>query len=498
MKIHQISLNFKQNLSLPVLPQNTGASESSVQKPVQMSSTSSGLRAYVLPFDNTSKNRFDKAKAYLRTRTAEITKSNKNALKAKGASCFNWNKLDGIQDGIKVFDGMRIKDIAFAAGILGEIMLNRGCYEQCVHCFTGAQPPICEDEKHINKMSWENFESLMNGFKELNERLGFSIFEPRRNLRYDITLFHDSDCSITYLKDINGKVHDFIELQRILYDTTGRPTLFDTAGWDIKDNPGNKETQKRMERYVDYYKQFGMDNMTFNLSVNPFHGTYARSVENHDNELRKKYINRMANVLFTLSPLAFEPNFQFLARALPNGTEGMEGFCEDDLRQLYDEIFDKLKDLYKKDPANEQKVVKTTAEAEQILEQYRLRLKNVETSLNFVARLREFGKNNAKIRELIEKYDKTYEQAPLIFNSYHTKGLIDANGRFYLADNDRVIYPSEIQFNFENRDKETAALAPNFTEVTITPKDIDDYFKQTFILDDDPIKPDSYILLPYH
>lgn len=221
---------------------------------------------------------------------------------------FDLNKLDGIQEGINVFKGLNMKEIAFVADTVAEITVNRGCRNICAHCYASAKAPIKETANQINKMSWNDFTSLTDGFEELNKRVGFPVVVQKKNKHAMAIPFHDADCSSIILKDNEGKEHDFIDIAERLDKAFHLPVLFDTAGWNIQD----VKAQKRMEKYVEYYSK--PENFKklegFNLSVNPFHAMYAKSLElkqNRKPELAEKlydlYTTRMANVLFTLTPL---------------------------------------------------------------------------------------------------------------------------------------------------------------------------------------------------
>lgn len=93
---------------------------------------------------------------------------------------FDLNKLDGIQEGIKVLDGLNMKEIAFVADTIAEIPVNRGCRNICAHCYANAKAPVKETANTINKMSWNDFTSLTDGFEELNKRVGFLLLFKRR------------------------------------------------------------------------------------------------------------------------------------------------------------------------------------------------------------------------------------------------------------------------------------------------------------------------------
>lgn len=389
---------------------------------------------------------------------------------------FDLNKLDGIQEGIKVLDGLNMKEIAFVADTVAEITVNRGCRNICAHCYASAKAPIKETANQINKMSWNDFTSLTDGFEELNKRVGFPVVVQKKNKHAMAIPFHDADCSSIILKDNEGKEHDFIDIAERLDKAFHLPVLFDTAGWNIQD----VKAQKRMEKYVEYYSK--PENFKklegFNLSVNPFHAMYAKSLElkqNRKPELAEKlydlYTTRMANVLFTLTPLQKNPNFEFIARSAANDSKVPKGFKEKDLRALYMDILEKVNNLYKKDMKSAQKVVKNEDEAFEYFNNYYKRLENISPTIGMSARAEKFVDKNDEIVKFGEKRKqqniKDIQSLKRIKDlrkinkdmERHFYGIIDANGDYYLTTF-RTSFPTEIKFNFENKGKTTAPIAP--------------------------------------
>ena len=389
---------------------------------------------------------------------------------------FDLNKLDGIQEGINVFKGLNMKEIAFVADTVTEITVNRGCRNICAHCYASAKAPIKETANQINKMSWNDFTSLTDGFEELNKRVGFPVVVQKKNKHAMAIPFHDADCSSIILKDNEGKEHDFIDIAERLDKAFHLPVLFDTAGWNIQD----VKAQKRMEKYVEYYSK--PENFKklegFNLSVNPFHAMYAKSLElkqNRKPELAEKlydlYTTRMANVLFTLTPLQKNPNFEFIARSAANDSKVPKGFKEKDLRVLYMDILEKVNNLYKKDMKSAQKVVKNEDEAFEYFNNYYKRLENISPTIGMSARAEKFVDKNDEIAKFGErrkqqnikdiqslKRIKDLRKLNKDMNN-HFYGIIDANGDYYLTTF-HTSFPTEIKFNFENKGKITASIAP--------------------------------------
>lgn len=377
--------------------------------------------------------------------------------------------IEGIQKGIKVFENLSMPQINFIAQTLTEVAIQRGCNNMCTHCYAQAMPPSYQksDEK-INKISFEDFDNFCNGFKELNKRLGFNIFQDSRN-SYK-TLFHDSDSSMIFLEDKNGKTYDYLDLAKKVNETTGQTVLFDTAGWNIQD----KKTQARMEKLVE--KALTSDEYSFiefNISANPFHSLYSRSLKHHsennpekEQKFRDIYTTRMANVLFTLSPLTEKYKIDLISRALPDNMDNAEGYREKDLKQLYNEIIRKLANKYKEDfDSGNKKVIKDKEQIKKYLMHFKSKLFFVETDLGVNGRLADI---------ITDKENDLYRYSKLSeYNDPHTaskefsSGIIDINGKYYVT-NWYETYKTDIQLNYKNKDKKTADISPNLRKNPIT------------------------------
>ena len=394
---------------------------------------------------------------------------------------FDLKKLDGIQYEIKVFEKLSIKDIAFFLSTVAEIATFRGCHNNCAHCYADAKPPVKETASKTNGMTWEDFTNLMDGIETLNKRVGFfaSGKNKRNKYRY-LTPFHDSDCMEISMKDKNGNVYDFIDIAKRLYKAMGVRVIFDTAGW----NPKSQKYQEKAEKYVEFLSKPQNKKMFYqiNVSLNPFHAIHRKEIElrkENKNELADKmrdyYTTRMANVFFTFTPLIKQKKLNLIAAATPN-RETFEGYQYKDLYKLYDEITDKLWELYEKDLNGEQKYIKSEKDMDRCIHnlnnkfdgyRYITFAKKTNKTLNpdKLTQYNECRKNQSSINRLRE-----LKQNYALSNKYFV-GIIDANGKYYLTDF-RTTAPTEIKLNFENN-KETASINPNLQEdLIITKKDI--------------------------
>lgn len=418
--------------------------------------------------------RFLQAKQYLNS----CNKAEKSSLYH-----FDLNKLDGIQEGIKSFHGLNMKEIAFFLSSVREFALFRGCYNMCAYCYADAKPPLKENDASIHRMSWEDFKGLMDDIKELNSRLGFNVttpIEPDETYGEYITPFHDADCIDIILKDKNGCEHDFIDISKELYETTNRYVLFDTAGWF----PNNKSAQERAEKFVEYFKrpENFKNKVNVNISLNPFHSSYTKSIilakegkAEQSKRLRDLYTTRMANVLFTFTPLLRYKDFEFNARALQNGTSGLEGFCEDDLNKLFNEIMTKLKELYIKDLNSDKKHIKSKKQMLDNLHKYKKRYE-VYLGIDYTEKLKELSNTSNEHRtisdEILDRNQSLVKNSSNIIDILKSSsfyGILDANGKYYLTSF-VATFPTDIELNLKTKGKSTAPIRPNLQENIIIDK----------------------------
>lgn len=415
-------------------------------------------------------NDFQKAQSYLNTAKESLSPEEKRDL---SIYFFDLDKLNGIQKGIRVFDGMNMKEIAFIMNNLTEIAVFRGCYNNCAHCYADAKPPIKESPTQTAKMEWEDFELLCNGIKELNKRLGFSINHQFNNKNQYMTAFHDADCSQIYLKDKSGKTHDWSEIAQKLYEATEVKQIFDTAGWYLED----KEAQKRVEKYVkDVVKNGNKDYLwEFNVSVNPYHAMHYRAVEHmksgnkaKEEFFREKDAQRMANALFTLTPLLKEKNkIQFIARAMNNDSFNSEGLSKKDLIKTYKRYRAKLSELYESDLNKEQKIIKNRNQIQQYLKAYDKLLDIMTETPSVTKKLKDIYEPNDPAFEYTR--ERIFDNPKEAIEEYDFGTIIDANGDIYMT-NFYETYKVDLNLNFanSNRNKKTQNLSPNLSQKRVS------------------------------
>ena len=413
---------------------------------------------------------------------------------------YDMEKIEGIQTGIPVFDGLTMPEIAFAFEDLHAIAVKRGCSNQCLHCYADAKPPGKEHDGYITRMPFEDFVELTSGIKTLRTRIGQSPIKYNGQSYTD--LFYDADGMEISLFDKNGVEHDFTELNDILYDATKSKAVFDTAGW----NPNNKKMQQRAEKYVKYFLDMDLDNRMhqINLSISPFNSIYAKAIElgfdpkdynvknqpwhpeNSGKELSKGeslyniYINRVANMLMTFLPLLGDKKFSVIARPVKNFESNMKYHTEDDYFLIKKQVMATLREKLNMDLASERKYVKGKSSIQYILYSYSTMLNQTDTDLIMSGRFEKLYKEKnpdvqqgyideifdpiADFRENFErlKTTKSLKKLPKKFLK-----ILDANGQLYLYDGFRSI-PTEVALNISSKTKITPKIEPSQEEFVVT------------------------------
>jgi len=375
----------------------------------------------------------------------------------------NQDKLNGLQKGIKVFDGLTMREIAF---VLNKpiLLLNRGCNNCCIHCGVNATP---HSKKTLDFMSFEDFKSLTDGVKELESRMDNKV-----SLYSEMGLFLDSDCIDIELKDKDGNIHDCVDCIRLLGDDIEKVTpLFDTSGW----NPLSNKHQKRAEKFVNFVLEHSPDELDdINVSINPYHSLYARAMEfekegEHKKAaiLKERYAKRIANVLFTFSPLAKNDYpVCILARAIPVGKTDT-GLDDNTYYEIIENVADELQKMYEKDLSGGKKYVQDEDDIEFFMEYYTGLMNYLPPRELFpwgrAQKLFNCETDTAKDRE--KAFRDVCRVAPQSASS-----LINPNGSFVLSMMD-ISARTDLDLNFENKGKPVKPFAFEIEE-TIKPLDI--------------------------
>lgn len=379
-------------------------------------------------------------------------------------------KLEGIQHGIKVFEGVNIQQIYLLYKYLAVVSTAHGCSNGCVHCFVDAKPIKITDPSQIKAMSWEDFKSLTEGFAELDKRLGFSNTNLNPiSKRQTLAPFFDSDSMEITLKDKHGIEHDMMEISHKISTNMHKPVIFDTAGWTQK----NTKLQQRAEKYVKYMLETENKGIfAINLSLNPFHKMNSKYVEyiksnpEKAQKFRNLYTDRMANVFYTFTPLFEKKELRFLNRALDMKSNCDENYKLEGHKQLIAEIREKLKARYISSGMSEENIRKN------------LEIFDAKTSQINTERIMAFG----RLEKLFTPQDKEYifaqklhkkalkHPAKALVNHYWSQLLIDCDGKIYLT-NQADFCPTDICLNFENKNKISRFSYPIINK-TITTEEI--------------------------
>lgn len=375
----------------------------------------------------------------------------------------NLEILEGVQKGIPLFGKEKpvtMKQISFIAKRFETLNLFRGCSVGCSHCLKDAQV------KDSRSILFEDLERFLNGFKTLNERLGFNIFHGNKYL----SIVDDSNPSDFPIQGKSGK-HSVVEAIKHIYEKLNIPILFVTSGW----NKNSSYAQQASEDLVNLIRKNPNMVKSVDISINPFVGILEKSREalmNNNQEkadfLRNVYTSRMANTLATFLKV-FEQNKANIIYRHASDFAGNELVNENSTRKLYEEIYSKLK-----------KIVGSAIE--NIPELLPENLTKFETShlIESSGRGRKFFPLEYNLKEQESLIDEAVEWASLsendkfkILKDYALK-CVDVDGSVYATmPSDKVEYlstpieltiPTNIKLNYENN----TPTKPVFSDIDLT------------------------------
>lgn len=385
------------------------------------------------------------------------------------------DKLDGIQEGLKTFNGLNMKEIALILKNIEIITVKRGCNNHCAHCLFESETPLKNTKNQASKASFEDFAQLLSDIKHLNKRLGFNIVVPNKmHDNEDIILFIDSDSIESNLTDTKGVEYNFAELNHMQYLATAKPGTFDTHGWEVDD----KKSQKRAEKIVDYFKddKNAKEIYQINISVNPFHEKMQEAIEaqkhgDSPKALQKvnEYAERMANVLFTFTPIIDKTRLSVrVANLNEKGiTEDAKSYGIENQTAINRLIMEKLVKLYVDDLQGNKKYVDSKDEVVKNIKNWNEMLHKIYAATP-KGRMSRFYENSNDLQRRINDAENIKE-AFLEGDADKLKrisGLLDINGKFYIFS-DPAICPTELQLNYNNKNKITRdislGLPPKYT-----------------------------------
>lgn len=244
--------------------------------------------------------------------------------------------LEGIQKDIPIFKGVAIEDIAFITKRFETLNLFRGCTSGCSHCLKDAKPI------KNGTILFEDLKNFLNGFKMLNERLGFNVFQGNKYL----SIIDDSN---PFDIPIRGetRTHSVNEAVKMIYEKINLPTIIVTSGW----NRGSKYSQKTTEEFAKMVEKKPEMVESVEVSINPFDGLMEKSrkalnSKNADKAkfFRNIYTDKMANALNVFLKLFETGKARVIYRHAPN-LPGNEPVGEQAAGKLYAEIYSKLEKM---------------------------------------------------------------------------------------------------------------------------------------------------------
>ena len=374
----------------------------------------------------------------------------------------NLQNLEGVQSDICLFNGekpLTMDVINFITKRFETLNLFRGCTVGCSHCLKDAKS---EDNRSI---LFEDLERFLEGFKTLNERLGFNVFNGNKYL----SIVDDSNPSDF---PISGKdrIHSVVEAIKEIYDKLNIPVLFVTSGW----NKGSSYAQKASEELANAIQKNPSMIESVDISINPFVGILEKSREaskNHNQDkadfLRSVYTSRMANTLATFLNAFTNNKAQIIYRHAPNA-EGNELVDENAAKQLYEEIYAKLR-----------KMVGSKLDEIPMLKPEQLTKFDKTHLIEPSGRGRRFFTPEANFKEQEQLIDEALEweglseQDKFNFLKDYALKCIDIDGSVYATmPANKVDYisapieltiPSKIKLNYENK----KATKPVFSDINL-------------------------------
>lgn len=344
----------------------------------------------------------------------------------------NLSRIEGIQEGISLFEGVRMEDIRFLIKWFQVLNIARGCREQCTFCLRNALAPIKETANQINTILWDDLKRFTEGFSTLSERLGFNILQGNSH----ITLFEDANLPVAKIKDSKGDIHSTREALQEIYERLGLPLVLVTSGWNVQD----KFSQKSAEELCDYIKNNPDCIKEFAISVNPFYSS-----------TKEAYIEKVVNALKTFLPL-FKNNVEIgsilLKYNYPNRINDY-----DTAKSLYEEIYNRLK-VVTQSNLEEYEILKPENVTRHDESNY---IENKGRGQRFFMP-EEVKKNNKRLFvESFEWLTMSEEQKRVHAYNFMTKN-VDINGQVYLITPSEQLVETDIQLGYLSKGKTTAGI----------------------------------------
>ena len=415
-----------------------------------------------------TKEDYKRAQEYCEKRCAELKNmdiwSHKHKLSL--VNNFDLEKLNGLQYGIELFesngryDGMTMKEIAYTLGDLS-VLLNRGCKNNCSHCYINALPK--SKLSGTTSFTYEDFKKLLAGISELKSRVeknGVELVLPEIR-----TLFNDSDCIDIEISDKKGKKYDIVDCFDLIrqYPNLKTTGLFDTSGWNTCSEVHQKRGKKLVKYILDTYNDKSIKNkpvQTVLVSINPFHSLYQKYINLKDKRpgeasvYKDLYINRIANTLYTFSPLLDVKDFKLTTNITVLNSN--PNYDDKVMNGLIDEILSKLGKLY--DTKGVSKELK-----EHYLEEYNNNMRKPLRISNALFRpIEPYGraKNIIPANELIDTKEYGQQIKSLLLKPPYLNGAektVNPNGQIVILEKG-LSFPTDIHLNLSQSNKSCPPL----------------------------------------
>jgi hypothetical protein len=269
------------------------------------------------------------------SRTTSYLKSIPMSVKNSTAplSLLDVDKVEGLQKGIKLFDGINLKDIAFITKKLETLNFFRGCSVGCTHCLKDAK---CKNG--IKSVLFEDIKRFTQGFKELSERFGFNILN---GIKY-LSIIDDANPSDVLIKGLERN-HTVAEGIKLISDNLGISSLYVTSGWNKNSIIAQSGAEEIAQMIVKNPSSAKVE-----ISINPFSKIMEisrKALKNNNKEkadyYRKMFIERMANTIATFSEL-FKLNKAEIIYRHAQDFKGNELVNASSTAKLYNDIYNEV------------------------------------------------------------------------------------------------------------------------------------------------------------
>jgi len=368
--------------------------------------------------------------------------------------------LEGIQKDIDVFSNVSMPEIKFITKNFSVLNIAHNCNSACTHCLRNAS----SEKKSV--ILWDDLVRFTDGFKKLNERLDFDVFNENKYL----VLHDDFNPPEVTINDLEGHSYNFADAVKLVFKKLHIPVETVTSGW----NKADTKSEIAAKELVNYLNQNPEANALTSVSVNPFHGLLEKSrmAANQGKPeqarfWRNIYTQRIAHAIETFLPLFKDGKASLIYRHAGGDFITSETGSKETSR-MYREIYARL----------EQLVGKSVLEQIPVLKPEYYEFEKSERFIEPKGRGRRYfsaADNLKKQRELIaEKAQwETSFAAKRVNDAYkYTIKEVDISGNIYAGTLSECMIPTGIQLNYLGKDKSVPTLFSDIKLSKLTKEDI--------------------------